>query len=159
MKQLIRKILKEETEDNQMVKKGIDVVFSLVKKEYPFIVGWEKDGDWDESFYFLYVNMVVDYRIAKEYYNLPLKSYYKRYSDVLDEMINKKEKFAYPTSLLDFKGSSEEAYENYKKIKQSVDDNYELIPDEYKAHVEKENVFGEMIVVTKELSVNYCIFV
>jgi hypothetical protein len=159
MKKLIRKILKEETEDNQMVKKGIDVLFSLVKKEYPFIVGWEKDGDWDESQYFLYVNMVVDYRKTKEYYNLPLKSYYKKYPNMLDEVINKKEEFPYPTSLLDFKGLSDEAYENYKKIKQSVDDNYELIPDDYKAHVEIENIFGKIMIVTKELGLHNCIFV
>lgn len=159
MKDLIRKILKEETEDYQMVSKGIDVVVSLVNKQYPFIVGWEKDGDWDESNYFIYINLVVDYRLAKEYYNLPFKFYYERYPSMIDELINKKEKFAYPTSLLDYEGTSEESYQNFKKITQSFEDNYELIPDEYKISYEKENVFGDIMTVTKELSINYCIFV
>ena len=79
MKQLIKKILKEETEDYQMVTKGIDVVVSILNKQYPFIVGWEKNGDWEESTYYLYIDLVVDYKKVMEVYGLPLKPYYINY--------------------------------------------------------------------------------
>ena len=66
MKQLIRKILKEETKDYKLVEKGIDVVVSMLNKDYPFVVGWKKNGDWEESTYYLYIDLVVDYKKAKE---------------------------------------------------------------------------------------------
>jgi hypothetical protein len=60
MKDLIRHILKEETEDYKLVEKGIDVCISVANKTYPFIVGWERANNWDSTKYFFYVNFKGD---------------------------------------------------------------------------------------------------
>ena len=39
MRELIKQILKEETSPDE-IKKGIDIAVKVLKKEYPFIVGW-----------------------------------------------------------------------------------------------------------------------
>ena len=41
MKELIRHILKEETEGSDQNTKGIDLAIKLLKKSYPYIIGWE----------------------------------------------------------------------------------------------------------------------
>ena len=46
MRNLIKKILKEESHnDYDMIRKGIDILISLLKKTYPFIVGWKPDNE------------------------------------------------------------------------------------------------------------------
>ena len=41
MRNLIRHILKEETDNSKNFEKGIDLAIKIIKKTYPFIVGWE----------------------------------------------------------------------------------------------------------------------
>lgn len=159
MKQLIRKILKEETKDYKLVEKGIDVVVSMLNKDYPFVVGWKKNGDWEESTYYLYIDLVVDYKRVKEYYNLPLKSYYINYPHAIEELIQKGEGYAYATSLLDYDQTGEDPYLESKKIKSTLEDAYELIPIEYKLIYEKESVFGDMMKIPKDVSVSYYRFI
>ena len=159
MKRLIRKILKEETEDYRMVTKGIDVVVSILNKQYPFIVGWEKNGDWEESTYYLYVDLVVDYKKVMEFYGLPLKSFYINYPDAIGELISKGEAFAYPTSLLDFEQTGKDPYLESKEIKNTLEESYELIPIEYKLIYEKQSIFGDMMQIPKEVNVIHYRFV
>jgi len=159
MKDLIRHILKEETEDYKLVEKGIDVCISVANKTYPFIVGWERANNWDSTKYFFYVNLIVDYRKAKEYYNLPFRLYYERYPDEIDNLIKNKTEYAYPTSLLDYELSDDQYLES-KKIKETVQDVYELIPDEYKMMYEAESYFGESPkLYPKELNISFFMFV
>lgn len=159
MKQLIRKILKEETKDYSLVEKGIDVVVSMLNKNYPFVVGWKKNGNWEESTYYIYIDLVVDYKKAKEYYNLPLKPFYLKYPDAIEELIQKGDGYAYATSLLDYDQTGEDPYLESKKIKTTLEDAYELIPIEYKLIYEKESVFGDIMQIPKEVSVSYYRFV
>jgi hypothetical protein len=159
MKQLIKKILKEETEDYQMVSKGIDVVISLVNKTYPFIVGWERANNWDSTKYFFYVNLIVDHKKVKEYYNLPFRDYYEKYPEELENLIKNKTTLAYPTSILDY-GLNDDQYDISKKIKETVEDSYELIPNEYKMMYQAEGYLGETgRYYPKEINISYYVFV
>jgi hypothetical protein len=160
MKELIRRILKEEVEnDYNMIDKGIDIVVNLVNKTYPFIVGWELDDDYGDSRFFIYIHLKVNVDKVKEYYNLPFKDYYLKYPDVIDEQIEKKETFAYPFSLLDFSLLDEDPYIETKKIRTLFQEMYELIPDEYKMKEERFDVWGDTNVYEKEINVSDYIFV
>jgi hypothetical protein len=160
MKHLIRKILKEEVEnDYNMIDKGIDIVVNLVNKTYPFIVGWEKDGNYDESKYYLYIHLKVNVDKVKEYYNLPFKEFFLKYPQAIDQYINNKESFAYPFSMLDFNLLDEDPYIESKKIKTLFEEMYELIPDEYKMKEERTDIFGNTNVYEKEININYYMFV
>ncbi len=160
MRQLIRKILKEEVEnDYDMIDKGIDIVVNVVNKTYPFIVGWERDGEYDESKYYLYIDLKVNVNKVKEYYDLPFKDYYLKYPHAIDEQIEQKENFAYPFSLLDFSLLDEDPYIETKKIRTLFQEMYELIPDEYKMKEERFDVWGDINVYEKEININYYMFV
>ncbi len=160
MRNLIRKILKEEVENNyDLVDKGIDMVISILNKKYPFIVGWELSGEYDESKYFIYIDLKVDVNKVKEYYNLPFKYFYEKYPDAIETAIATKEKFAYPTSILDIESIDLDPWTESKSITSFAEEMYELVPDEYKMKEERENIFGKIDVHNKEINMSYYIFV
>jgi len=128
MKQLIRKILKEETSSSdQNFKMLMNAVVSILKKTYPFIVSWELV---DERKYNLYINLGVDFNKMTEFYGVEQK--WKLY-DFVSDAIEKKEKYAYPFSLTNYEDVFEEnPYEEYQRIVEKLKDAYEMLPDEYK---------------------------
>ena len=69
MKSLIRKILKEETSRADL-DKGIDIAVKVLKKNYPFIVGWEYSNDPEQWAYKIYINLEVDHTKSMEFYKL-----------------------------------------------------------------------------------------
>jgi hypothetical protein len=90
MRNLIKKILKEEVhKDYDMVRKGIDILISLLKKTYPFIVGWKSDKeDINSSEWWIDIHLVISASKAKEYYNMEYKDFYIHYPDELEEIFN-----------------------------------------------------------------------
>ena len=73
MKELIRNILKEETEGSDTNTKGIDLAIKFLKKSYPYIIGWELN---QESRFMIYLNIICDIEKLKKFYNSDLKTYY-----------------------------------------------------------------------------------
>ena len=139
MKQLIKKILKEETEDDRVrVSKGINALVSLVKNTFPFIVGWVwAKEDWNDSVYGLYINLVIDQKKVKEIYGLNYRSWYDGKHSVLQRAIDDKMTYAYPISLLDYESEGIDPYADNMVIKDLVNDTYEIIPDEYKVIINR----------------------
>ena len=84
---LIRHILKEETEDSDINTKGIDIAIKLIKKSYPYIVGWQLNQD---DKFTIYINIICDIEKLKEFYDSDLKVFYLEYEDELH-----KEEFAF----------------------------------------------------------------
>jgi hypothetical protein len=161
MKELIRHILREETEV-QKVKKGIDMLIKIVNKTYPFIVGW----DFDEhpyplnlSKYYLYLNVLVDHKLVQEYYDRPFKSFYRNYPEEIQNAIEKKQKYAYAGSLLEDDRTLEEKHSENKIIEKYFEEVYEYIPDEYKLYYESTDFFGKDSLVEKEINIDGYIFV
>ena len=139
MKHIIKKILKEETEDDRVrVSKGINALVSLVKNTFPFIVGWVwAKEDWNDSVYGLYINLVIDQKKVKEIYGLNYRSWYDGKHSVLQRAIDDKMTYAYPISLLDYESEGIDPYEDNRAIKDLVNDTYEIIPDEYKVIINR----------------------
>lgn len=163
MKQLIRKILKEEIHnDEDMIHKGIDILISLLRKRYPFIVGWRPDDEDTRSReWYIFIHLVVSASKAKEYYDMDYKSYYINYPDSLEtEVFTGERDYAYPVSLFDYESVGFEPYENAREISTFAEAMYELIPEEYKAKEERVYTYSnEPYINIKDIRINSYYFV
>ena len=133
---------------NSKYKRGIDITISILKKEYPFILGWRynKDNDYRHS---IYIDIVVDMKKTSEFYGSPIKPYYMN--------IDSDEVAAYPFSVLEITSelNSDEKYELYKNIVVDLDEIYDQIPDDYKDTFESE---ASDLTLTKDLYIESFIF-
>jgi hypothetical protein len=162
MRNLIKKILKEEAHnDYDMVRKGIDILISLLKKTYPFIVGWKPDNeDINSSEWWININLIISASKAKEYYNMEYKNFYINYPEALEEVFNSDNDYAYPVSLFDYESYDFDAYQNSREIRTLADDMYELIPEEYKFQEERTSSFSNQTYISnKDIRINSCMFV
>jgi hypothetical protein len=134
MKELIRHILKEETDDSKTLEKGIDLVIKLIKESYPYIIGWKLISDGKFT---IEINIICDIEKLKEFYNSELKSYYEKNKDELSN-----NDYPYPVSILKIKDemTSDEMYEDWKKLKQEFNDFYEMLPE----HLTAKDLFDDI---------------
>lgn len=123
MKELIRNILKEETEGSNLNTKGIDIAINILKKSYPYIIGWEL---YQESSFMIYINIICDIEKLKKFYNSDLKPYYIRHKDEIYS-----EKLSYAPSVLEAGNtiSHDEKYQDYKELKDELNDIYQMLPE------------------------------
>lgn len=123
MKSTIKKILKEETENDEekLILKGINLAVNSLKGDFPFIKGWEISEDMYEYGSTIYLNMFVDPIKVGEFYNLEKRELYDLY---LDKYL------PYPMSAFEY--GDLEPYEETSKINEMLNDNYDFIPDGWK---------------------------
>lgn len=152
MRNLIRKILKEETSSDE-IKKGIDIAVKVLKKSYPFVVGWEYSNSPDKWVYKIYINLEIDYKMALEYYGLKP---HPRYGKFITSAIKDREKLPYPYSIMNYEEENFDDTE-YTNLQNDLEDIYnEMIPDKLKMKQSKA-VFNQND--PKNLSVDNYIFV
>jgi hypothetical protein len=127
MKQLIRKILKEEIENIDQIKKGVDIAVKILKQTYPFINGWFFDEDWNGT-YAINIVTICDIKKVCEYFNSDLKDYYK------NNYIDFYEDYPYPFSVLEISKNmdGDEKWKIWKEYNNTLNDLYELIPEDLK---------------------------
>lgn len=125
MKEVIRKILKEET-NRKNIQKGIDVMVQFAKTEFPFIL-YAKLRDEDPNSFKTEINVYCDIEKLKEFYNSELKPYYE------DKYMESDEGFAYPTSVLKISDEmdTDEKYKLFDEINYSLNFHYGSLPEEY----------------------------
>lgn len=142
---IIRKILKEETEPEteltDLENKGIDFVVKILKKNYPFVDGWKmiyKDR------FELDLLITCDTKKLAEFYNSELKDYYQRNPQ---EIYGKE--YPYPFSVLNLSNDmdSDEKWALYKDFNEHMNEIYEFIPDEMKII----NMYNDLIKLDAEL--------
>lgn len=118
---LIKHILTEEVNE-QKILKGIGIIVNSLKKEYPFILDWELADSLDEYKSAIYINLIVSYEDAKEFYGLEPQY----------------EKFLYlgktlATPISPFRRKyDEQGIEEASKMNQYIEDMYEYVPNEMK---------------------------
>jgi hypothetical protein len=124
MKDLIRRVIKEETENP--AKKGIDLAVKMLKKSYPYIIGWKYDEERFERGTYINIDFICDIEKTKEFYNSDLKWYYKKKPEEI-----KGDDYAYPFTILEIgeKMTGEEKFEEYRKFKKELNDIYEMLPE------------------------------
>ena len=152
MREIIRKILKEETSSDE-IKKGIDIAVKVLKKSYPFVVGWEYANSPDKWVYKIYINLEIDYKMALEYYGLKP---HPRYGKFISDAIKHREKLPYPYSIMNYEEENFDDTE-YTNLQNDLEDIYnEMIPNKLKMKQSKA-VFNQND--PKNLSVDNYIFV
>ena len=129
MRELIKQILKEETSPDE-IKKGIDIAVKVLKKEYPFLVGWEYSSPPEKWAYKIYINLEVDHSKMMDFYGLkPHPRFYK----FLKDDIETREKQPYPFSQTNYEEDENFDTDEYRKLQNDLFDFYgEFIPIKYK---------------------------
>ena len=125
MEILKKDILKEMEEKSQEnLDKGINMAVSILKNEFPFVTGWKYKHDPDFFNSTVYILLICDMDKSSEFYNSPIKDYYK----------NLEADVTYPFSPLEISNEidNEEKYELYKEIQKSLDETYYEIPNDYR---------------------------
>lgn len=129
MRVLIKQILKEETSSDD-IRKGIDIAVKMLKKQYPFVVGWEYSDSPDKWTYKIYIDLEIDHSKMMEFYGLkPHPKWYK----FLKKDIQTREKYPYPYSQTNYE--EEENFDDleYRKLQDDLSEIYEeMIPNKYK---------------------------
>ena len=148
MKELIKHILNEEV-SKQQIDKGIDIVVNGLKKEFPFVVGWQLHNDYEEYRTSIYIDLVVEYEKVKEFYNLTPKKMY-------DLEYIKNRQVAYVITPFDYEGKFDPYLES-QKLNEYVFEMYEYIPDELK--LEESYTYGSVSANYKGLKVDDYIFI
>jgi hypothetical protein len=122
LKKDILKEMEEKSIDN--LNKGIDIAVSILKTQYPFVTGWKYKYDPDFFNSTVYIVLICDMDKSSEFYNSPIKDYYK----------NLEADVTYPFSPLEmsFEMDNEEKYELFKEIQKSLDETYYEIPNDYR---------------------------
>jgi hypothetical protein len=128
MKNLITKILKEETESMDNINKGINIAVKMIKKYYPYIIGWEFDGGFNEYNYTFYINLILDREKVMKYYGLESKYYF-----------NEDEKYALPLSTLLY-GGKVNPFDIHSEINSLIGDIYKDLP----SHIQIKNSNGDV---------------
>ena len=148
MRGLIKHILNEEV-SKQQIDKGIDIVVNGLKKEFPFVVGWQLHNDYEEYRTSIYIDLVVGYEKVKEFYGLTPKKMY-------DLEYIKNRQVAYVITPFEYEGKFDPYIESYK-LNEYVFDMYEYIPDELK--LEEIYTYGSVSANYKGLKVDDYIFI
>ncbi len=129
---LIKRILKEETSPEE-IRKGIDVAVKILKKSYPFVVGWEYSDSPDTWTYRIYINLEIDYNKSLKYYGLRP---HPEISKFVLNAIEDGERLSYPYSLMDYEEKKDFDRTQYRKIQENLDEIYEeMIPFKFKMNV------------------------
>ena len=125
MEILKKDILKEmEKKSQENLDKGIDIAVSILKNEFPFVTGWKYKDDPNFFNSTVYIMLICDMDKSSEFYNSPIKDYYK----------NLEADVTYPFSPLEMsiEMDNDEKYELYKEIQKSLDETYYEIPNDYR---------------------------
>jgi hypothetical protein len=134
MKDLIRQILKEETDDSETLNKGINLAIKILKKSYPYILGWELIQESTE--FRIYIKIICDIEKLKKFYNSDLINYYRKYG------ILENEDFPYAVSILKVNNEmdKDEKFNDFTILKDDLNDIYEMLPE----HLVVKNKYGEI---------------
>jgi len=126
MRNIIRKILKEELANLDQVKKGIDIAVKILKQTYPYIDGWRFDNNWNGK-YIINIVIICDVKRLCEYYDSDLKPYYKNSKNFDGDA-------AYPFSILKIGSDmdSDKKWELWKEFNNTLNEIYNLIPEDLK---------------------------
>ena len=121
MRRLIKEMEEKSIDD---LNKGIDIAVSILKNEFTFVTGWKYKHDPDFFNTTVYILLICDMDKSSEFYNSPIKDYYK----------NLEADVTYPFSPLEISNEidNEEKYELYKEIQKSLDETYYEIPNDYR---------------------------
>jgi hypothetical protein len=113
--------------------KGIDLAVRATKKVFPFIKGWEFTPDWEKYSTVIYINLIVDFVELGKTMDMEVKSYFfykfKIYGEFTTSAILAPFEWGEYESE-QWKDMSQASLSLAKKIRGTLKQAYEFIPDE-----------------------------
>jgi len=155
MKKIIRKILKEEISFDETTK-GINLSVKMLKKEYPFIVGWEYSDLPDRWNYVIYIILEIDYKKTLEYYGLePHPIFY----NLVKKYIKNREKVPSQFSLTNYEYLNNfDGMVEFLKLQNDIKEIYQdMVPDKLQMKLGNTESIGKNNL--KELKIDNFIYV
>ena len=129
MRNLIKRVIKEETENIDNISKGIDIAVKMLKRQYPFIVNWVYDDPPTTYGSTIYIHLEVDTQKTIKFYGMNIRKGYKTY---VENSIEDRTTFAYPFSTLEYPEDFDTSKAN-KNIDNDFIEIYEhMVPDNLK---------------------------
>ena len=155
MRKTIRKILREEISFDETTK-GINLSVRMLKKEYPFIVGWEYSDLPDKWNYVIYIILEIDYKKTLEYYGLePHPKYY----NLVKMYIKNREKVPLQFSLTNYEYLNNfDDMAEFIKLQNDIREFYEdMVPDRLQMKISNSTTLDKYN--PKELKIDDFIYV
>jgi len=127
-------------------KRGIDLVFKVAKKKFPFIIGWQFSESYEKYDCTLYLDMKIDVQKLGEYVGMvPNEHSAKKFGALLS-----------PFDWGDFKSVNwdEVANKSYNlvvQMKSFINENYDILPEEFKIYYD----LGHQSMYEVNLSIDY----
>jgi hypothetical protein len=127
-------------------KRGIDLVFKIVRKKFPFIVGWEFSEGYEKYDCTLYLDIKIDVQKLGEYVGMvPNEVRTKKFGALLsafDWGDYKSEKWDEIAS---------KSYNLVVQMKSFINENYDILPEEFKIYYD----LGHQSKYVVNLSIDY----
>jgi hypothetical protein len=127
--------MKEETPKDitPIKRRGIEMAVKGLKKQYPFIIGYEDDTSvqYDASHY---IDLIVDLDKLSEYMDTPVNPYWKTVVDTDPQLSKVYTIWSYlnfPQDMLE-DVSNHPGYILSQELKSDLEQLYQYLPDEYK---------------------------
>jgi hypothetical protein len=136
MKDLIIRILKEETSPDN-IRKGIDISVKMLKKQFPFVVGWEYANDPEDFDYNININLEIDHMKMMEFYDLEPHPRWHKY--LKDDIISRV-KYPYSFSLTNYEDKEFNKIENDEELENTLKDIYDFIDEKFKMELSRKNI-------------------
>lgn len=109
--------------------RGLDLVFKVAKKKFPFIIGWEFSEGYEKYDCNLYLDIKIDVQKLGEYVEMEPKDYStKKFGALLSPF----DWGGYKTDKWEEIG--EKSYQLAVQIKSFINENYNILPDEFKMY-------------------------
>jgi len=132
--------------------KGIDIVVKSTSRKFPFIKSWELYDEYQEYNSILYINLIVDLNLVKDYFNFEwnpeMSESYGNKIESLGLPFLPKYKIGSPQSP-EYTKKMEKTEEVKNKIEKSFQNLYENLPDQL---VSTWQLIGDEIPVTITIS-------
>jgi len=110
-------------------KRGIDLVFKVAKKKFPFIVGWEFSEGYEKYDCTLYLDIKIDVQKLGEYVGMvPNEVRTKKFGALLSAF----DWGDYKTEKWDEIASK--SYNLVVQMKSFINENYDILPEEFKIY-------------------------
>jgi hypothetical protein len=114
-------------------RKGIDIAVSGIKKQYPFVIGYEDDStsQYESSHY---IDLIIDNDKLSEYMDAPVNPYWKNFIENNPQHSKVYAVWSYlkfDDDMLD-NISEHPGYKLMEEMKEDLDDLYSYLPDEYR---------------------------
>lgn len=108
---------------------GINITVKSLSKKYPFIIGWEFDGDIEKYEYSTFINLIIDKQKVSEYYDRELVERTYNEVSVFSSIFSKYDPFEQKD---DWQREFDFFYKEKQELENDLNRFYEYVPEGYK---------------------------